>query len=165
MNCRPISLVVLAVAVAGALAACNDNSSTTPTPAASATPTPAPAPSPTPAASTCPLPPSSNPQLNCSVRPPRFSDQVNGAIDEMMAKHPEIFNFNDTSGGMPRVVNPTAYYNEIKRLLEAQGICTLLEEEEIAIKATNEFSEDWSVLTSLNFVRRRYRGTCTPAWW
>lgn len=157
--------MVLVVSLAGALAACN--SSTTPTPTPSATPTPAPAPSPTatPSTSTCSLPPSSNPQLNCSARTPRFSDEVNGAIDEIMARHSEYFNFDDTSGGVPRVVNPTGYYNEIKRILEAQGICTKLEEEEIAIKATNEFSEDWSVLTSLSFVRRRYRGTCTPAWW
>jgi hypothetical protein len=26
-------------------------------------------------------------------------------------------------------------------------------------------SEDWIVLTSGNYVRRRYQGTCTPAWW
>jgi hypothetical protein len=148
------------------LMACNgDGSGTTPTPAASATPTPVPASSPSPAASSCSLPPSTNPQNDCSVRKPRFSDQVNGAIDRVMAQRPELFDFSDTSGGVPRVVNPAGYYSEVKKALEAQGICTRIDEEEIAIKQTNDWSEDWKILTSLSFVRRHCAGTCTPAWW
>jgi hypothetical protein len=159
---RTSSLALLALT----LAACNgDGGGTTPTPAASATPTPAPVSSPSPAASSCALPPSTNPQNNCSVRTPRFSDQVNDAIDQVMAQRPELFDFNDTSAGVPRVKNPAGYYGEVKKVLEAQGICTRIDEEEIAIKSTNDFSEDWKILTSLSFVRRRYAGTCTPAWW
>lgn len=162
---RSTSSTILAASLAGLLAGCHGDGTTPTAPVAAATPTPVPSPTATPNASTCPLPPSSNPQNTCSVRPPRFSDQVNGAIDQVLVQHPEMFNFNDTSSGVPKVVNPSGYYNEIKKILEAQGICTKIEEEEVAIKASNELSEDWGVLTSLHYVRRRYRGTCTPAWW
>jgi hypothetical protein len=40
----------------------------------------------------------------------------------------------------------------------------MIEREELAIKQSNAFSEQWIIYTSTGFVRRRYQATCTPAW-
>ncbi len=164
---RPALFAVLALAAAtGALVSCGgETAPTTPTPSPTPAPAPAPTPAPTPTPFSCPLPASSNPTNNCGVRTPRLADEVNGAIDALMRKYPPLFNFNDVNGGNPKVVDPTRYYKELKNELGALGVCTNLLPEEIAVKNTNNFSEDWSVLTSSNYVRRRYRGTCTPSWW
>jgi hypothetical protein len=155
------------IAVPPLMAACGSNDE--PPTAANPTPTPtvstAPTPTPTPAAFACPLPASSNPNLDCAEASSRLANQVNLAIDTLMVTHPEIFNLNDLSGGNPRVVNPTKYYEELTNELgRTYGICTLVMTEEISIKASNSYSEDWNVLTSGNFVRRRYQGTCWPSW-
>lgn len=165
---RRLALFAALAAAVVVLVACgHSESATSTTPVAAATPTPTPTSTPTPAATTfaCPLPASSNPQLNCGTRTPRLGDQVNLAIDSVLAKHPELFNLSDTNGGSPKVLNSVRYYNELKNELGGQGVCTKLEEEEISVKNTNDFSEDWGVLTSTGYVRRRYRGICTPAWW
>lgn len=158
---------LFAVLAVAALAACgSEETPTAANPSPTPTPVPAPTPTPSPAAFSCPLPPGSNPSLNCGKATPRFSDQVNQAIDALMVKHPQVFNFNDVNGGNPKVVNPSLYYAELKNELgRTFGVCTLVQLEEISIKSTNNFSEDWIVLTSGNYVRRRYQGTCTPAWW
>jgi hypothetical protein len=39
--------------------------------------------------------------------------------------------------------------------------------EELAVKKTNDFSDQYDILTFENFIRRdhgSYRATCTPAW-
>jgi hypothetical protein len=129
-------------------------------------PTAAATPSPTPAGYSCPLPPGSNPTLNCGKGTPRLSEAVNVSIDTLMSRFPGIFNLNDVNGGNPKVVNPVRYYEElVNELGNTWGVCTKVQAEEISIKHTNNYSEDWIVLTSGNYVRRRYQGTCTPAWW
>lgn len=159
---RPALIAVLAAA---AFVACgSDETPTAANPSPTPTPAPAPTPTPSPAGFSCPLPASSNPSLNCGKGTARLTE-VNLAIDNVMARHPEIFNFSDVTGGNPKVVNPSKYYTELKNELGALGVCTLVQLEEISVKSTNNFSEDWIVLTSGNYVRRRYQGTCTPAWW
>ena len=135
----------------------------TPTPTPPPAPAPAPTPTPTPGYN-CPLPASENPNNNCEKGVARLTE-VNLAIDALLTKHPELFNFSDLSGGNPKVVNITRYYQEIQEELGNFGICTKITPEEISVKISNDYSEDWIVLTSGNYVRRRYQGTCTPAWW
>ena len=147
-----------------ALASCGGGEKTpvTPTPA---TPTPAPITSPTPVAFSCPLPPSSlaNPN-DCYVGKPQLGAQVNSSIDTVIATHPELFNLAETNGGNPRVLDRDAYWKAVKTELERQGVCTIIEKEEFAVKNTNAFNEQWNLLTSSGFVRRRYVTTCAPAW-
>jgi hypothetical protein len=136
------------------------------TPSPTPTVAPAPTPAPTPAGFSCPLPPGSNPSLNCGKGTPRLSEAVNMSIDALMVKFPSIFNLNDLNGGNPKVVNPVRYYEElVNELGRTWSVCTKVQAEEISIKYSNDMSEDWIVLTSGNYVRRRYQGTCTPAWW
>jgi hypothetical protein len=138
---------------------------TAPTPSPTPSANPAPTPTPTPAAYICPLPESSNPTSNCEVGTPKLSEAVNMSIDALMVNHPSIFNLNDLAGGNPKVVNPVRYYEELTNELgRTWGICTKVGTEEISIKWSNDYSEDWNVLTSGNYVRRRYRLTCSPSW-
>jgi hypothetical protein len=156
---------VVAVVLGGTvLTACGGSSSpsspvTPPTPAP-ASPTPAP-----PVGFTCPLPASSNPSDYCPKLTAKMGDQVNTALDIVMAKRPELFNFNELNGGNPRVLDRQKYHEAVKSELEAMGICTLIEKEEIAIKNTNAYNEQWNIWTSDGYVRRKYVTTCIPAWW
>jgi hypothetical protein len=157
------------------LAACGGGEKT-PVTSTPATPTPGPIPSPTPVAFSCPLPPSTNPANHCFVGHPQLGTQVNSAIDRVMATRPELFNMNDLAGGNPRVLDRDAYWQAVKSELEKQGVCTIIESEEFAIKTgTNAFNEQWNIWASsgaadctrdtcLGFVRRRYVTSCEPAW-
>jgi hypothetical protein len=161
---RSILFALMAVPVF--FAACGSNEDL-PTAAPTPTPTvaPAPTPTPTPAAFVCPLPASSNPNLDCDEGGSQLAMQMNAALDTLMVTHPEIFNLNDLNGGSPKVINPAKYYDElVNELGRTYGICTLVMTEEISIKASNGYSEDWNVLTSAGYMRRRYKGTCAPAW-
>lgn len=146
------------------LAACGGGSGASPV--APPTPTPTPTPTPPPAASfVCPLPPSSNLSPTCPKLQPRLGDYVNIAVDSVLAKRPELFNFNDTLGPNPKVLDREKYHEAVKLELEKQGVCTLIEKEELAIKNTNEYNEQWNIWTSGGYVMRRYVTTCSPAWW
>ena len=147
------------------LSACGGGNGTpaNPTPAS---PTPAPIASPTATSFVCPLPSSSNPSDdNCFEGTPQLGPQVNQAIDHVIATRPELFNLTELNGGNPRVLDRDAYWNAVKAELEKQGVCTIIEKEEFAIKmGTNEFNEQWNLWTSAGFVRRRYVTTCAPSW-
>src|SRR6266436_737383 len=176
MLCRGIALVSSCAALIGFMSpACSKNSTpVTPNPATS--PTPAPVTSPTPAAFSCPLPPSHKDDPNaCYVGRPTLGPQINSAIDRVIATRPELFNMSDLAGGNPRVLDRDAYWLAVKHELESQGVCTLIEKEEFAVKTTNAFNEQWNIWASsgaanctrdtcLGFVRRKYATTCEPSW-
>jgi hypothetical protein len=144
----------------------------TPTP----TPTPAPIATPSPAGFVCPLPPSSKADPNdCYKGTPTLGTQVNSSIDRVIATRPELFNLNDMAGSNPRVLDRDAYWLAVKHELEKQGVCTLIEKEEFAVKTTNAFNEQWNIWASsgapdctrdtcLGFVRRKYATSCAPSW-
>ena len=166
MSLRRAFFSVLGMALTSLLiAACGGSSSTpvTPTPA---TPTPAPIATPTPAASfICPLPASSKANPNdCYVGRPTLTTQVNASIDYVITNRPELFNMNDMSGGNPRVLDRDAYWLAVKHELEKHGVCVVIEKEEVALKNTNAFNEQWNLWASLGFVRRKYVTSCAPSW-
>ena len=49
--------------------------------------------------------------------------------------------------------------------LEAQGVCTQIEKDEMAIKISNDFNEQWNIWSSDGYVMRKIVTTCIPAWW
>lgn len=147
------------------LAACGGGNSapSDPTPP-SPTPLPGPTATPPPTGFVCPLAPSSNPSDHCFEGEPQLGTQVNLAIDRVIATRQELFNMSDVAGGNPRVLDRDAYWKAVKAELEKQGICTIIEKEELAIKNTNDFNEQWNLWTSAGFVRRKYVTSCVPAW-
>jgi hypothetical protein len=171
MNVRRFrsSVVALTVALAGCGGGGGSTTPSSPGPGGT-NPTPAPsvAPSvaPTPSALSCPL---GNGTLDsqCSRRNPALQEELEGAIDRVVARRPALFNLNDTaSAGVYRVVDPAGYHAAVVVELANAGFCANYDGFEIQVKNTNDFSEQYDILTSDNFVRRgagAYRSTCTPA--
>jgi hypothetical protein len=174
MRNRMLGAAGLALACAW-LVSCSGSSPANPNPAPTPTPTPEPTPTPTPnpgsiGAYTCKLPPSSNPSAQvpgpdaCPELKGRLGVQVNSAIDTVQREHPELFNFEDLAGSSPRVLDQKKYLQFVAEDLVKNGVCTVIEKEEIAVKNTNDFNEQWNVYAAAGFVRRRYVTTCSPSW-
>ena len=140
---------VAAVVALAAVAGCGGGSSPTVPPAT----TPTPAPTPTPA--------------SCVRQSPTFLDEVDGAINLLGQQHPELFNFNDTAGaGGWRVLDADRYYSGVIANLQAKDYCAGFDLQNLQVKNSNTFSEDYDILLSSGFVRRgavSYRQTCSPA--
>jgi hypothetical protein len=135
-------------------------------------PTPAePPPSPVPESPApvtgCGLPPG-GPFQRCSRDLPFFNHELNEAIAQVQREVPELFDFNDWQGGLSyRVLDRHRYHAEVVARLEAMGFCALWDGEEVGVKNSNDFNEQYQVMTSLEYVRwggGAYRSTCYPAW-
>lgn len=154
-------LVVAAAVLAGS---CGGSDSP---PAATPVTTLAPAPAPTPQAFRCPL--ADMPRLNIQCPRPDalLSQQVDAAIARTVSEHPELFNLNDDRGGGSYLVLDRArYHNEVVKNLHAQNICAIVELEEIAVKISNEFNEQYNIWISDGHIRKGPRAhitTCFPA--
>jgi hypothetical protein len=101
------------------------------------------------------------------LRTPTFLGAVDAAIDLLGQQHAELFNFNDTAGaGAWRVLDPDRYYAGVIANLQAKDYCAGFDLQNLQVKNSNDFSEDYGILLSSNFIRRgpsSYRQTCTPA--
>jgi len=162
-------ILVVALAAGG----CGGGSSpttppvTTPTAAPTPTPTATPGPSPTPAATSCKYGMGTVDTSCLRTNSPVFIGDVNAAINLLGQQHPELFNFNDTNGPDAwRVLDPERFYAGVIGNLQAQDFCAGFDLHNLQVKNSNEFSEDYDILLSSNFIRRgasTYRQTCTPA--
>jgi hypothetical protein len=129
--------------------------------------TPAPTAPPAPAVLPCTLPPGTGvgecPRYDDGV----FVPVVDAAIDRVIAKHPEYFALDGTTvpGILPSYINE--YLEAVPAELRADGYCAIFDGREVAVKNTNDFSEQYHIWWSSFRVRRgssAYRATCTPAW-
>lgn len=161
---RALSCLALAVV----LSACGEssNSPSTPSTPTAATPTPAPTATPTPsvAAYGCPLPVMPNLGTECPKERPTLDSYVTNAIDKTIREHPEYFEFEPTGG--VRVRDRARYIGTVVTNVRAQGVCAIEEKEEIALKTTNQFNEQYNIWTSSGYIRRppgAYITTCYPA--
>lgn len=160
---RTVSSLALTVV----LAACGGSGSapsTPSTPVAVATPTPS---APSAAAFTCPLPALPDLHNTCPKLTPQHADIVTAAIDATIRQHPEYFDLNDaTGGGSFRVLDRSRYIGAVVANIHAQGVCAKEELEEVAVKTSNEFNEQYNIWTSSGYIRRppgAYITTCFPA--
>lgn len=115
----------------------------------------------------CGLPPS-GPWQRCPYELPQFNFEINEAIAQVQNELPELFDFADWQGGLSyRVRDPQRYHEAVVARLEGMGFCALWDGEEVGVKNTNAFNEQYQVMTSLGYVRwggGAYRSTCFPAW-
>lgn len=94
---------------------------------------------------------------------------VDGAIERLQQERPQLFNLDDmASPGSYRVVDVEGYYQGLVDRLSASGLCAQMDATKtvLQVKADNESSEAFRVLTSKNFTARgiwTYQNTCTPA--
>ena len=140
----------------------------TPTPPPSTGGTPAPAPPPS--GSGCRLGPGGGPGTNCPLERPSFLSEVEAGLDQLVREQPHLFDLRDTQGGCGncyRVVDPHNYWNAITEVMRRRGLCATHDFEELAVKDTNTFNDQYDVLTGNGYIRRNlgsYRSTCYPAW-
>jgi hypothetical protein len=156
------------LAAAALLAVSCGGSDNPPAPTPVTTPvTVAPAPAPTPAAFRCPLPDMPRLDIQCPRPDAVLSQQVDAAIARTVAEHPELFNLNDDRGGGSYLVLDRArYHTEVVKNLHAQNICAIVELEEIAVKISNDFNEQYNIWISDGHIRKGPRAhitTCFPA--
>jgi hypothetical protein len=133
-------------------------------------PTPTPAPTPAlPAASLgCRLPPGAGDGIRCPYQYATFVEPVDKAIAQLQREHPEIFDLAQCYGALScRVLNRDRYIAGMLDNLRAMHLCAIFDGEEIVIKNTNDFSDQYNVISSSGFSRwgiGSYRATCRPAW-
>jgi hypothetical protein len=128
-------------------------------PAATPTPVQAPTPVPTiaPVAQTCVRLPPGDSKASCNTQPPDFLGDLTGAISTLQQEHPEWFDGDN-------VLNSGAYAVGLIKLLDSQGFCAQTDDGlEFSVKRNNDYSEEYSLLSSKSVVRRYYLYTCTPA--
>ena len=130
-------------------------------------PTPSAAPSPTPpAVFGCGLPRGPGLGRNCPMERPSFLNEVNASIDQVIAEFPEFFDLASARGGERnyKIRNVPQYVDEVVYNLRTRGFCALNDGEEIAVKNSNDFNDQYDVITGEAFISRAYRATCRPAW-
>lgn len=140
------------------------SSQATPTPTA----TPAPTATPVPAFGfSCGLGPGPGSGEGCPRESAHFAEQVTAAIDLLGQQQPQIFDFNDTRGaGGWRILSVGAYITGVVKNMERAGYCATWDGEELQVKNTNDFNDQYHIMVSSGHVRRgdgMYRATCTPA--
>jgi len=159
--------LLAALAVAAGLGACRRSHSPTesdtpasPPPSTVSRSQPSPPP--------CPLPPGGGSGERCPYELPFFASQVNEAIAIVENSHPELFDFSQSQGGLSYLVlDPDRYTADVTYVLSTRGFCAIWGGEEIAMKNTNEFNEQYDILTFEGYVRwggGAYQATCHPAW-
>ncbi len=133
------------------------------------TPTPTPSPSPTPHFGTsCDLGFVPDDVVDdCSRDFPSFLDEVDQAINQLVQTNPEIFDLTDQRGGGGyRILSIGRYYVGVVENLEAMGFCAMFDGEEVAVKNTNDFNDQYDIELSTGHIRRgegSYTATCNPA--
>jgi len=141
-----------------------------PAPPTSGTPAPPPAPTPPPpAAAGCSLPPGNGSGNACPRQSPSFLSEVESALTQFVQQEPNVFDLNDTQGcgTCYKVRNVQRYVNHMPELMVQRGLCSIYDGEELAVKNTNSFNDQYDILTAAMYIRRQggsYRSTCYPAW-
>jgi hypothetical protein len=163
------ALSPLSVPVLGATPTPSPTARPTPTPSASPTPTPTATPTPTPTpAGSCALSPSNptNPWCPDGATSLLF-ESVDQALTRVTETHPQLFDFNSKNcPNCYRVLNVPGYISAVLSQLGTMGLCAVGDAEEIGVKESNDYSEQFDILVSSGHMRRgpgSYRGTCRPA--
>jgi hypothetical protein len=155
------SLVVSAVA----FVACGSDA---PTPTAVATPapvaTPTPAPAATPQAFSCHLPAMPDLHNHCPKLDSKLLSYVNNAVDKVIRAQPQLFDLTDARGDSVKVLDHHKYQTAVVAAINAEGgVCAADNNEEIQVKVSNDFNEQFNIWTSAGYTRRSYITTCFPA--
>lgn len=110
----------------------------------------------------CSLPPGNGAGTNCPFEGPSFQSELESSIDQLISQRPDIFS---GGGSSPLVVKHSDYMNGVVANLRARGLCAIVDsDDEIAVKNTNAFNDQYDILLSTGHVRRAYTATCRPAW-
>ena len=92
------------------------------------------------------------------------------ALRDVVAENPQWFDLKKTRGGCPDcyfILKPDNYVTRVAELITRNGICGHYDGEELAVKNSNSFNDQYDIFTSDGYIRRQYgsyRSTCKPAW-
>jgi hypothetical protein len=131
---------------------------------------PTPTPAPSAQALGCGLGPGGGTGEDCPMESASFQVQVEKAIDVAIREHPEMINTNRARGCPTcwQVLDTHNFPEEVGLNLQKMGLCTTYDGEELAVKNTNVFNDQYDILLAEGFLRREatgsYRATCRPAW-
>jgi hypothetical protein len=103
---------------------------------------------------------------SCPRVGPVFLGDVQAAINQLIQEQPSIF-VKRSCEGCYDVSDPGAYVSGVAQQLVRRGYCTAYDGEELAVKNSNDFNEQYDILSGNNGVRsgsESYRSTCRPAW-
>jgi hypothetical protein len=140
---------------------CDDN----PTAPVAGAPTPAPSPTPTasPSPTGCNLPPVS-PDTARACRPeppPQFEDIVVRAQDEVRRTHPELFD------GQGKVISALTYSGWVASVIRSYGYCAAAVggdgTDEVGVKTSNDWNEQYDIVTGSRDTWTNYTVTCRPS--
>ena len=161
------ALLLVSLVAAPGLGACRHSHSPTDDEVASPTPSPPPPPFP-PKAPPCPLAPGGGTGEHCPREVSLFALDVNEAIAIVENEHPELFDLTLRRGGLSYFVRDRERYTRgVAYVMSTRGFCAIWDGVELATKKTNEFNEQYAILTSDSYVRwgaGAYQSTCHPAW-
>jgi hypothetical protein len=160
------SVAAVVLSAAGWVATCNNSTPSAPEPPD--TPPPA-TPEPPSGQPGCGLPPGTGSGQNCPRLTSSYLPAVERSLDRLIERHPGIFDLTAFSGcgHCYRVKDTAAYIEGMLAEVRSEGACAIWDGEELAVKKTNDFNDQYDILTFENFIRRdhgSYRATCTPAW-
>ena len=95
-------------------------------------------------------------------------DQRMRRLQELEGQHPELFDLTLRRGGLSYFVRDRERYTRgVAYVMSTRGFCAIWDGVELATKKTNEFNEQYAILTSDSYVRwgaGAYQSTCYPAW-
>lgn len=139
---------------------CDDKAASPNSPTAAATPTPAPSASPTPSTQSCNLPAVNVDRPPCRPEPPPlFEAQVVRAQDQVRREHPELFDFQG------KVISDQSYTGWVATTLRSYGLCAAAvggAGDEVGVKNTNDFGEQYDIVTGARDTWTNYTVTCRP---
>jgi hypothetical protein len=103
----------------------------------------------------------------CSRGSAQLIAQVDAAIDRVVKARPQLFNLQEEiSPGAYRVVNVPGYLEAVVGELSSGGFCAGLLGDQLQVKNSQDFSEEFDIITSTGFIRRgagSFVKSCTPA--
>ena len=129
-----------------------------------------PPPAPPPASGqSCGLPPGNGSGNDCPRQSPSFLGDVESALTQLIAEEPGIFDKSEIQGcgTCYKVVDVQRYITRMPQLMQQRGLCSMYDGEELAVKNSNSFNDQYDILTAGMYIRRdmgSYRSTCRPAW-
>ena len=170
MNPRSPALAALvAISVPLLFSTCGGGSSTPTTPIVTTTttlpagpPTPPP-PDAFPGSTSCNRIGLGSSTSNCRKESPSFQAEMQAAIDQLVAEQPQIFDSTDL--GL-HVRSTGQFYVGIITKLDQKGLCAGFDGEEVGVKNSNAFNDQYHLLTSKFIVNQNansYEVTCFPA--
>jgi hypothetical protein len=162
----PIPVIVIPVPVLTPTPAPIPPSPSSPS-APGATPKPGPAPG-----TGCGLPQGTGSGANCPYQSASFQADVERAIDNTIRDYPQLFDKRDDrcpslGNGCPRILDADGYWDAVTSEIQRLGYCAVNDGEELAVKNSNSFNDQYDVYNGEGYVRRgsgAYRSTCYPAW-